>query len=121
MKIVSREFNLVFTTAAWMQIEDAFGGIEAISERLEAGNCIASTIVKLIVILGNQGLMLAGKKGDLSEDWIAMNLRPADVASAASECVAAINRGMGMETSNGDDEAVDVVLEEIEKKKDAEA
>lgn len=73
---------------------------------------------KLIRILGNAGLEEAGETPDLTDKKVLRALRPADLASAVSICMDAMNEGMRSEIPEKDnDEPVDVTLEEINKKK----
>lgn len=79
-------------------------------------------ITKLIRILGNAGLEEAGEKGDLTDKQIMRALKPGALVTAVKACMDAMDEGMASEippeTKQG---PVDVVLEEIEKKKEPES
>lgn len=77
---------------------------------------------KLIVILGNAGLEEAGEKADLTEKWIGRGLKPRELPAIINACMEALNEGMISEIPEEKKTGpVDVVLEEIEKKKDPES
>lgn len=79
-------------------------------------------ITKLIRILGNAGLEEAGEKGDLTDKQIMRALKPGALVTAVKACMDAMDEGMASEippeTKQG---PVDVVLEEIEEKKEPES
>lgn len=78
-------------------------------------------VAKLLQILGNAGLEEAGEEPDLTERWIMRALRPGEIVDAVNACMAAMNEGMATETSAAKAKQsgpVDVVLEEIEEKKE---
>ena len=76
-----------------------------------------STLIKLVRILGNEGLELSGKKPDLTDKWLMRALPP----SRLLECEIAVNdeiaKGMSMEIPEEDKQPRDLTLEELEKKK----
>ena len=85
-----------------------FGGLE----HLEAA-------AKLIRILGNAGLEEAGEQPDLTEKKIMRAIKPADLMLMVSACMDAMNEGMESEIPEKEQTGpVDVVLEEINKKKE---
>jgi len=72
----------------------------------------------LIRILGNAGLEEAGGNPDLTNKKILRALRPSELIEAINECINAMNEGMASEIPEKPKEGpVDVVLEEIERKK----
>lgn len=76
-------------------------------------------VAKLIRILGNAGLEEAGEAADLTEKKILRSIRPGQLTDLLSSCMEAMSEGMASEIPDEkQDEPVDVVLEEIEKKKE---
>lgn len=72
----------------------------------------------LIRILGNAGLEEAGEAPDLTNKKILRALRPSELIEAINECMNAMSEGMASEIPEKKKEGpVDVVLEEIERKK----
>ena len=72
----------------------------------------------LIRILGNAGLEEAGENPDLTNKKILRAMRPAELIEAINRCMDAMNEGMASEIPEKAKEGpVDVVLEEIERKK----
>ena len=79
-----------------------------------------NALAKLIRILGNAGLEEAEKEADLTDKKVLRSLRPMELTDAINACVAAMSEGMESEIPDEKKEGpVDVVLEEIERKKDA--
>ena len=80
---------------------------------------------KMIRIMGNAGLEEAGETPDLTDKKVARGIRPIDLPEAVNACMAAWNEGMASEIpakpKEEENGPVDVVLEEIEKKKEADA
>lgn len=77
------------------------------------------TVAKLVRILGNAGLEEAGENPDLTEKRILRAIRPGDIADIVTACAQAITEGVESEIKDpGDSEPKDVVLEEINKKKE---
>ena len=73
----------------------------------------------LIRILGNSGLEEAGEAPDLTEKKILKALKPGQLTDAIGACINAMAEGMSSEIPEKKNEGpVDVVLEEIEKKKE---
>lgn len=118
MMIAGRALKLVFTTAAWIEIEERYGSIEALSDKMESGDKTVKTAIDAIAILANQGEGLAGRPMDVTAEWIAANIKPNEIKAAIAEFTVAIQKGMGMEAEQEENEPVDVVLEEIAKKKE---
>ena len=76
----------------------------------------AATLIK---ILGNSGLEEAGEAPDLTEKKILRALKPGQLTEAIGACINAMTEGMASEIPEKKKEGpVDVVLEEIEKKKE---
>ena len=82
------------------------------AEHLEAA-------AKMIRILGNAGLEEAGEEPNLTDKYVMRALKPTELAGAISICMDAMTEGMASEIPEKKKEGpVDVVLEEIEKKKE---
>lgn len=130
-----REIPLIYTVFEMKQIQEEIGPLgdmehilfgkdrrneeEGGTESLFGTPEHLGAIAKLIRILGNAGLEERGETADLTEKWIMRALKPIRIAEAMTACMTAMNEGMASEypeeKKNG---PVDVVLEEIEKKKE---
>ena len=90
------------------------------SKYLSAGHLEAAA--KMIKILGNAGLEEEGENPDLTDKKVMRAIRPVELGEMVSACMEAMNEGMASEIPEKKQEGpVDVVLEEIEKKKEPEA
>lgn len=75
----------------------------------------------LIRILGNAGLEEEGEAPDLTEKKIMRGMKPADLINGINACMEAMDEGMTSEIPEKKETGpVDVVLEEINKKKEKE-
>lgn len=115
-----REFHLLFSLAAMGDIVERFGSLQALTEKMDTDADYASAVRLvpwLFCILANQGEYLkAGGKADvITEAWAGAHIMPRQIAEVMGACQQALNIGLEMEHKPGDDEAVDVVLEELQK------
>ena len=133
IKIKGRNVPLLYTVYEMKAIQEEIGPLaEAInlvlgrnpedekdrSRYLSKEHLEAAT--KLIRILGNAGLEEAGEAPNLTDKMIARAIRPVELPIMISACMDAMNAGMMSEIpEKKQDGPVDVVLEEIEKKKEA--
>ena len=75
---------------------------------------------KMAKILGNAGLEESGEKGDLTVKWILRSMRQQDIIFVTSAIADTLLKGVESEIPREEEAGpVDVVLEEIEKKKEA--
>lgn len=132
--IKGREIPLLYTVYEMKQIQEEIGPLnEAInlvlgrnpedetdrSKYLSKEHLDAAT--KLIRILGNAGLEEAEETPDLTDKKVARAIKPVQMPMMINACMEAMNDGMMSEIpAKKQDGPVDVVLEEIEKKKEAE-
>ena len=79
-------------------------------------------IAKLVRILGNAGLEENGEAPNLTDKMILRAMKPADIVTFLNACMEAINEGMATEfQEKQDDGPKDVILEELNKKKQTES
>ena len=130
-----REIPLLYTTQEMLTIQQEIAPIaDAISlaigrnpeddddrskymgaEHLEA-------LAKMIRILGNAALDEAGENADLTDKKILRAIKPAEIPEAINKCMTAMQEGMASEIPEKEDDGpVDVVLEEMKKKKEKES
>ncbi|MBQ1364337.1 MAG: hypothetical protein IIY60_00860 [Clostridia bacterium] len=127
-----REIPLVYTTWEMKEIQEELGPLsKAIRTVLgrnpedeEDTSLYGSAehlkaMAALIRILGNAGLEEAGENPDLTDKKVLRALKPAEMINAINACMEAMNEGMSSEIPQKKKTGpVDVVLEEIEKKKE---
>lgn len=132
IELKGRKIPLVYTTFEMKQIQKEIAPIgQAITlvngrnpddpEDMTryAGAEHLDTIGKMIQIMGNAGLEEIGEVPDLTVKKILRGLRPSQIVDAVAACMDAMNEGMRSEIEVKKPEGpVDVVLEEINKKKE---
>lgn len=114
--IGGREIPLVFNMPEFADMEEEIGSLSLVEDLLLKGKKRIRNTAAAIRIMGNAGLRDAGEKADLTDEWILNNMQPRMIVSYQSSVMAAINAGMTTETS--EDQERDLVLEEIERKKE---
>ena len=116
VRLGEREIPLKFTMEEFAEIEEAVGNLSLIDEIQLKGKQRIRNLATAIRIMGNAGLAGAGEKPDLT-DKIVMNLmKPRKLVEYQTAAISAINQGMLVESN--EDEVHDIVLEDIERKKE---
>lgn len=119
IRIGKRAYCPLFDLAAWEQIDDSFGGLDEMLERLNDKDDAAKrrrSTVELAVLLINNGLEAAGSDERITEQQAMRGIPPKRLPDVRMMCIEAINAGMRSDYDAADEEPVDVVLEEIAKK-----
>jgi len=122
-EIAGRRMEMIFTTAALLYVEEKFGGLSELGDKMESE--MLKTALWLVEIMANQGVILRTGKTNLPDEekvtieWLSYNLMPYRLKEIAELAMQAVRLGMNAETVDVDEDAeVDVVLEEIEKNAD---
>ena len=116
LKIGDTEYGLRMDMYAMEQIEEEFGDMKAMFEKIQNGG--SKTLQKLFKIMANSQLAYEGKEETVTGDEL-KRLRVAAVTGIGQAIHAAVAEGMKSETTDGaeaDDEVFDVYLQEIEAK-----
>ena len=118
IEIEGRKIPLRYTTRGLIAIEDELN-MDA-SELQDALNNMRKKntrkVVSILRILGNEGLRLAGEKPDLTDEYMMDHIGMNELLLYRVGALAAVMKGMMMETDHTDEEKQDVVLNEILKK-----
>lgn len=134
IQIKGREIPLLYTVYEMKQIQEEIAPLDRALSMVSGRNpddkedtskygsaehlAAAATLIR---ILGNAGLEEAGEAPDLTEKKIMRGLKPADLNLSINACMDAMNEGMTSEIPEKEETGpVDVVLEEINKKKEKE-
>lgn len=132
IKLRSREIPLVYTVYEMKLIQEEIAPLEQLQYALYgrnpddendtsryAGPGHLEAVAKLVRILGNAGLEESGQDPDLTDKWVMRSIRPIDLASVMNTASQAMAEGMASEIPEKKPEGpVDVMLEQMEKKKD---
>lgn len=111
----------IFDTPAWEDFEKKFGSLDEAIEKLKAEKGWQRATISAATILCNRALELAGEK-PIDEKRMAKYVTPKRAPHVRNICLMAIVEGIHTEHKNDDeDEVVDLVLREIEKKPEPEA
>ena len=135
MKLKGREIPLLYTTYEMKLIQEEVAPFaQAVAMLLGrnpedeqdtsrfGGAEHLDTIAKVIRILGNAGLEEAGENPDLTEKKILRALRPAEIGETVNTLTNAMQEGMASEIPEKEEEGpVDVTLEQMKKKDEAES
>lgn len=116
LKIGETEYGLRMDMYAMEQIEDTFGSMKEMFEKLQNGG--SKAVRTLFKIMANASLAYEGKEETVTGDEL-KHLKVSAIAGIGEAVRAAIEEGMKAETADGkeaDDEVYDVYLSEIESK-----
>jgi len=120
VEINGRCLEMIFTTAALLYVEERFGGLSEMSDKMDSE--MLRTTLWLVATMADQGAILRTGKTNLPDDekvtveWLSYSFMPYRLKEIAQLAMKAVRLGMNAETVEVDDDAeVDVVLEEIEK------
>lgn len=116
VRLGEREIPLKFTMEEFAEIEEAIGNLSLIDEILLKGKQRIRNLATAIRIMGNAGLAGAGEKPDLTDKIVMGLMKPRKLVEYQTAAISAINQGMLVESN--EDEVHDIVLEDIERKKE---
>ena len=118
VRIGERIVPLRLTMRGIVQIEDELDmDIEEARTKLnELKKKDTKMMISILRILGNEGLRLKGETADLTDEVIMDSVSPYERDIYRIGALAAVTKGMFMETDNSYEEKQDVVLNEILKK-----
>ena len=116
VRLGEREIPLKFTMEEFAEIEEAVGNLSLIDEILLKGKQRIRNLATAIRIMGNAGLAGAGEKPDLTDKIVMGLMIPRKLVEYQTAAISAINQGMLVESN--EDEVHDIVLEDIERKKE---
>ena len=122
IRIGMMEIMPIFDMPAWDDIEKRFGSLDAAIEKLKASTGWRRDTIAIATILCNRALDLAGKK-PLEERYVARMMVNREAYGVRTACILAITEGLNAEhkSEEKEDERIDLVLREIEKKEEPEA
>lgn len=116
MEVRGVTLRMYFDTRAWMELEEVFGSLEKMQEQLDKDDHPMHVNLKLAAITARCGARQAGEEPSVTWEWLRDNLTPKQARKVNTLAKAAVVRGMKRENVDDEDEAVDVVAEEIQKK-----
>ena len=119
LEINGKEAWLEFDMTSWEEMEETVGLLDDFDELME-GRQRLQNMRTVAAILSREGARL-GKGEEMTADWLKENLRPNQVRKLGTAIRVAISDGMAMEAKKGDDQAVDAIMAELEKKEEPDA
>lgn len=116
--IGGRELTLLFDTAAWIDVEAAFGNIDAMYQRMAKGQAPITTGLMLASFVATSGTCSRDKKETVSLRWLVKHASPKEARKLITMAKEAVVEGLEMqEDLFEEDGPVDVGLEEESAKK----
>ena len=118
--IGEREIPLRFRMNQFIEIEEEVGNLGEVKELILKGRQRLRNIIKVIRILGNAGLKNAGETDDLTEEWLTENMDPHAIMTYQIAVLACLSKESESQAAaeESEDKERDLVLEEINAKKD---
>lgn len=116
--IGDKELTLLFDTAAFVDLERAFGSLDRMYKMFDEDIMPMTTGLKLAAICATSGTCDRDKKQEISFAWLVKNASPVEAQKLGHMARMAVIKGMTTTESLFDDEQpVDVGLEEDAAKK----
>ena len=116
VEIGGRVIPLKYTMRELADMEEAIGTMDQFKELILTGRKRLRNTATAIRIMGNAGLKEAGQAADLTDDWLLDNMDTQKIKAYQIAVLGAFTGGWKMETE--EEKEHDVVLEEIERKKE---
>lgn len=117
MNIGGREIPLRYTMLELADMEEAIGTMDNFRDLILKGKQRLRNMAAAIRIMGNSGLSHAGEAADLTDEWLLNHMDPGKLKSYQITVLGVFTNGFEMETNNEGGER-DLVLEELERKKE---
>ncbi len=120
LNIGGKTIPLRFRMSEFIEIEEEVGYAGELKQMILKGKNRLRNMITTIRILGNGGLKHAGETPDLTDEWLRENMDPHALLAyqaAIIACMMRDGRSEAQEQQNENKER-DLVLEEIEAKKD---
>ena len=117
VEIGGRVIPLKYTMRELADMEEQIGIMDQFRDLILEGRKRLRNMAAAIRIMGNAGLKEAGQEPDLTDDKVLDAMDPNKMKTYQIAVLAAFTGGWKMETE--EEKEHDVVLEEIERKKDA--
>lgn len=110
-----------FDLKAWLEIEEAFGSLEEMNRKVKVKDHPMTANLKMLSIIATRGAVHRdGKEAEpVTMGMLAESLSPSEMSFAVMQAQAAILAGMERKHVDDEDEDVDVVAEELAKKRAA--
>lgn len=120
VNIGERKIPLKFRMPEFIQIEEEVGNLGEVRDLILNGKNRLRHIITIIRIMGNAGLKRDGEEADLTDEWLCENMEPHSLTAYQVAIIAALSKGGKSEAVKEENEKTerDLVLEEIEAKKD---
>lgn len=116
VEIGGREIPLKYTMRELADMEEQIGTMDQFRDLILEGRKRLRNMAAAIRIMGNAGLKEAGEEADLTDDWLLDSMDPNKMKTYQIAVLAAFTGGWKMETE--EEKEHDLVLEEIERKKE---
>lgn len=120
LNIGDRTIPLYFGMDEFIEIEETIGNLGELRDLILKGRQRLRHMVCTVRILGNAGLKREGKEADLTDEWLKENMDPHALMAYQLAILACLHRDGESQAvkENNENKERDLVLEEIEEKKD---
>lgn len=120
LTIGDRTIPLYFGMDEFIEIEETIGNLGELRDLILKGRQRLRNMIGAVRILGNAGLKREGKEADLTDEWLRANMDPHALMAYQIGILACLHRDGESQAvnENNENKERDLVLEEIEQKKD---
>ena len=122
MTVAGRVLSPRWDVPAWMELEDNGHSLDALTDEMFGSTPTKARLIFASALI-NSGARLKGEKADMTPEWLKTNLTPSQLKELTNLTNMAYLVGNHRENAADEDgeEEVDAVLEELQKKREAEA
>lgn len=120
VNIGERKIPLRFRMNQFIEIEEEVGNLGEVKELILKGRNRLRNLISVMRILGNAGLKHAGEEPDLTDEWLKEKMDPHALMAYQIAVIACLSKESSSEAAKeeAEEKERDLVLEEIEAKKD---
>ena len=116
VEIAGRKIPLRYTMRELADMEEAIGTMDTFRDLILKGTHRIRNMAAAIRVMGNAALKKEGKKEVLTDEWLLDHMDPRQIKAYQIAVLGAFTDGFQMENENRQER--DLVLEELERKKD---
>lgn len=122
MTVGGRVLAVRWDVPAWMELEENGYSLDELTDEMFSKKPTKARIVFASALI-NSGARQKGEKADMTPEWLKANLTTSQLKALTNLCNMAYIMGNHRENAADEDgeEEVDAVLEELQKKREAEA
>lgn len=120
VNVGGRDLRLIYDMRVQLQAEQELDiDFSELNDRLGKQKKNSALVMKIIRMMANEALRLAGEPADITDEWLVDHMQPGFMTGYRIAAMAAVTAGWFMETDDSFNTEQDVTLNEIRKKNES--